>query len=85
MRASRANGPLLAALCLLILISHPALAQPAPVTVSLVPNDPTVGDPIQATITLRTRISDRAGEPRFPAWGNDKLQAGPRGRMRPRC
>jgi hypothetical protein len=56
--------------CLLtFLLAAPLLAQPAPVTVSLAPNGPTVGDPIQATITLRARAADLTGEPRFPAWG----------------
>jgi hypothetical protein len=69
-RASRANGPAFTVFCLLaILLASPLLAQPAPVTVSLIPNGPTVGDPIQATIALRARTSDLAGEPRFPAWG----------------
>ncbi len=51
------------------LFAAPLLAQPAPVSVSLAPNGPTVGDHIQATITLRARAADLAGEPRFPAWG----------------
>ena len=54
---------------LALLIASPLLAQPAPVTVSLAPNDPTVGDHVQATITVRARASDLSGEPRFPVWG----------------
>jgi hypothetical protein len=51
------------------LLAAPLLAQPAPVTVSLAPNGLTVGDPAQATITLRVPAEDLAGEPRFPVWG----------------
>ena len=70
MRASRANGAILGGFCLLILLlAAPLLAQPAPVSVSLAPNGPTVGDHIQATITVHARAADLAGEPRFPAWG----------------
>ncbi len=54
---------------LVLLLAAPALAQPAPVSVQLAPTGPTVGDPIQATITLRVRAADLKGEPRFPAWG----------------
>jgi hypothetical protein len=69
-RASRANGAILGVFCLLVLLlASPLLAQPAPVKVSLAPNGPTVGDHIQATITLRVRAADVAGAPRFPAWG----------------
>lgn len=67
---SRANGPILSAFCLLVLFfTLPLLAQPAPVRVALAPNGPTVGDHIQATIALRVRTADLAGEPRFPTWG----------------
>jgi hypothetical protein len=51
------------------LLASPLLAQPTPVKVSLSPNGPTVGDPIQATIALRVRTTALTGEPRFPAWG----------------
>ena len=47
----------------------PVLAQPSPVTVSLAPNGPTVGDPVEATITLEVPAADLAADPRFPAWG----------------
>jgi hypothetical protein len=50
-------------------LSVPLLAQPSPVSVSIAPNEPTVGDRVQATITLRMRSADLAGEPRFPVWG----------------
>lgn len=51
------------------LMAAPALAQPSPVTVALAPNAPTVGDPVQATITLRVPTAGLAADPRFPAWG----------------
>ncbi|HEY0513658.1 MAG TPA: hypothetical protein VGH73_17245 [Thermoanaerobaculia bacterium] len=51
------------------LLATPLLAQPSPVTVALAPNGPTVGDHVQATITLRVRTADLAADPRFPAWG----------------
>jgi hypothetical protein len=53
----------------LLLFAAPALAQPSPLSVSLAPTGPTVGDHVQATITLRVPTSDLAGEPRFPVWG----------------
>jgi len=69
-RGSRANRPILAAFCLLVpFFILPLLAQPAPVRVQLAPNEPTVGDHVQATITLQVRTADLAGEPRFPVWG----------------
>jgi len=52
-----------------LLFASPLHAQPAPVQVHLAPNAPTVGDHVQATITLRARASDLADEPRFPPWG----------------
>jgi hypothetical protein len=57
------------AFLLSVLLAAPLLAQPAPVTVALVPNGLTVGDPAQATITLKVPAADLAGEPRFPIWG----------------
>jgi hypothetical protein len=54
---------------LLLLLAAPALAQPSPVTVALSPAGPTVGDRVQATITLRVPADRLSGEPRFPAWG----------------
>jgi hypothetical protein len=54
---------------ILLLLTAPLLAQPSPVSVLLAPNGPTVGDRVQATITLRVRSADLAAEPRFPVWG----------------
>jgi hypothetical protein len=51
------------------LLAAPLLAQPSPVDVQLAPTGPTVGDRVQATITVRVAASGLAGEPRFPAWG----------------
>jgi hypothetical protein len=52
------------------------------VTVHLAPNEPTVGDHVQATISLRVRAAELADEPRFPgwrrAWGEAEIvEAGP--------
>jgi hypothetical protein len=56
--------------CLLaLLLAAPALAQAPPVTVTLAPNGPTVGDHVRATIMVRARTADLAAEPRFPVWG----------------
>jgi len=69
-RGSRENGSLLPTFCLLaLLLAAPLPAQPSPVQVHLFPNAPTVGDHVQATITLRARVLDLAGEPHFPVWG----------------
>jgi hypothetical protein len=54
---------------LLLFLATAALAQPSPVIVTLSPTHPTVGDPVQATITLRIPTADLAADPRFPAWG----------------
>lgn len=54
---------------LLLLLATPLLAQPSPVTVALAPNELTVGDHAQATITLRVPAADLADAPRFPVWG----------------
>jgi hypothetical protein len=59
----------LPALCFLLLAATPALAQPPQVTVALPRTAPTVGDPVQATITLRVPMANLAADPRFPAWG----------------
>ena len=70
MRASREAGSLFPTFCLLaLLLAAPLRAQPSPVQVHLFPNAPTVGDHVQATITLRARVLDLAGEPHFPVWG----------------
>jgi len=53
----------------LLLTAAPALAQAPPVTVTLTPAGPTVGDHVRAIITLRARTADLAAEPRFPVWG----------------
>lgn len=52
-----------------LLAASPILAQPSPVTVSLTPNGPTVGDPVWATISLSVPSEELAGDPRFPTWG----------------
>lgn len=46
----------------------PGMAQPSPVSVHLAPNGPTVGDPVEATISLDVP-ADLVDDPRFPAWG----------------
>lgn len=52
-----------------LLLATSAFAQPSAVTVALAPPAPTVGDHVQATISLRVRAADLAADPRFPAWG----------------
>jgi hypothetical protein len=52
-----------------LLLALPALAQTPQVTVALTPAVPTVGDPVQATITLRVPTANLAADPRFPVWG----------------
>ncbi len=55
--------------CLLVLLSLPALAQPAPrLDVTLNPRQVTVGDRIEAVLTLRVDPASLAGDPRFPVW-----------------
>ena len=56
-------------LFLILLAASPVLAQPSPVTVSILPNGPTVGDPVWATISLSVPADDLANDPRFPTWG----------------
>lgn len=56
---------------LFLLLASPGfrgMAQPSPVSVQLAPNGPTVGDPVEATITLEVP-ADLVDTPRFPAWG----------------
>lgn len=53
---------------ILLLTASAVLAQPSPVSVHLAPNGPTVGDPVEATITLEVP-ADLADTPRFPVWG----------------
>jgi hypothetical protein len=58
------------ALLLALLVSAPALAQAPPkVEVSLNPKEGTVGDRMEAVLTLRADPATLTGEPRFPAWG----------------
>jgi hypothetical protein len=54
---------------ILLLTASAVLAQSSPVSVQLAPNGPTVGDPVEATITLEVPAADLAGDPRFPVWG----------------
>ncbi len=68
-RASRTTGAGFTVFCLAFFLAAPALPQPAPVSVRLAPTGPTVGDHVQAAITLRMKTADLAGEPTFPAWG----------------
>jgi len=58
-------------LFLLTLLALPAAAQTGPkVEVSLTAQDQlTVGDRVEAVLTLRMDPSTLAGEPRFPVWG----------------
>lgn len=58
-------------LFLLTLLALPAAAQTGPqVEVSLTPKDQlTVGDRVEAVLTLRVDPSTLAGDPRFPVWG----------------
>ncbi|HJX26948.1 MAG TPA: hypothetical protein VJ885_03485, partial [Thermoanaerobaculia bacterium] len=64
-----------ALLCALLLAAPPVLAQtaqaaqtPPRVEVSLSPREGTVGDRIEAVLTLRADPAALAGAPRFPAW-----------------
>lgn len=64
------------ALLCALLLSSPVLAQapqtaqtPPRVEVSLTPREGTVGDRIEAVLTLRADPAALAGAPRFPAWG----------------
>jgi len=56
---------------LLLLLTLPAAAQTAPkVEVALGPHDQlTVGDRVEALLTLRADPATLSGEPRFPVWG----------------
>jgi hypothetical protein len=65
-----------ALVCALLLAAPPVLAQtaqtaptPPQVEVSLTPREGTVGDRIEAVLTLRADPAALTGEPRFPAWG----------------
>ena len=56
-----------AGVLLFVLGSQPALAQPR-LDVSLNPRQVTVGDRIEAVLTLRANPAALAGDPRFPVW-----------------
>jgi hypothetical protein len=72
---------------LLLFLALPTAAQPAPkVEVTLGPQDRlqqlTVGDQVEAVLTLRVDPSTLTGEPRFPVWGTywggaDVVEKGP--------
>ena len=52
-----------------LLVASPLLAQPAPrVTVALNPPQPTVGDRVEAVLTLAVPTAELAADPRFPVW-----------------
>jgi hypothetical protein len=65
----------LAPLACLLLATAPLGAQaPAPtqaprLELSLSPREVTVGDPVEAILTLQTPAAALAGDPRFPVWG----------------
>ena len=53
----------------LALFAAPLLAEAAPrVTVTLNPQQPTVGDRVEAVLTLTVPTAELAADPRFPAW-----------------
>lgn len=67
----------LSALAALVLVAaapatRPPATKPAPpkVEVTLSPTELTVGDRVEATLTLRVKTADLTGAPRFPAWRN---------------
>jgi hypothetical protein len=80
-------------LLLLLLAALPLAAQPAPrLEVTLKPIQVTVGDPVEAVLTLRAPAGQLGGEPRFPVWGtswgdaevrakNDAVKTGEAGGM----
>lgn len=54
---------------ILALLASPVLAEAAPrVTVSLNPQQPTVGDRIEAVLTLEVPTAELTADPRFPVW-----------------
>ena len=53
----------------LLLLAAPLAAQPR-IDVTLSPAQPTVGDRVQATLTLKVKTAELLGEPRFPVWRN---------------
>jgi hypothetical protein len=75
-------APLRGWILALFLFTTPALAQP-PVAVTLTPPSPTVGDRVQATLTVRVPTAGLAADPRFPAWGKTWGEAEVVGGSRP--
>lgn len=69
-------------LLLLLFVAVPASAQQ--VQVNLSPNGPTVGDRIEAVITLRVDSSSLSAEPRFPSWSKTWGEAEVVGKSEPR-
>lgn len=67
---------------LLLLLAVPAAAQQ--VQVNLSPSGPTVGDRVEAVITLRVDSSSLSAEPRFPSWSQTWGEAEVVGRTEPR-
>ncbi len=74
LRAAPAEVPAVKAWLVLFLLAAPAAAQPridqSRMEVSLSPTQPTVGDRVQATLTLKVKTAELLGEPRFPVWRN---------------
>jgi len=70
-RSDRSDFDRLAGVALLLLLALPAAGQTAPqVEVSLTPRENlTVGDRVEAVLTLRVEPSTLSGDPRFPVWG----------------
>jgi len=54
---------------LLLLAAAPLAAQAPHLDLALSPREVTVGDPVEAVLTLQAPVAALAGEPRFPAWG----------------
>lgn len=82
-RRVRTAHPTAWLLTLLLLLAVPALAQLPAVTVALAPTSPTVGDRVEATLTLRVPTANLAADPRFPAWGKTWGEAEVVGGSRP--
>lgn len=74
--------PLVLALAGLPLAAQPATQTPI-VQVALTPNEPTVGDRVEATLILRVPASGLATPPRFPAWGETWGEAEVLGKSEP--
>jgi hypothetical protein len=56
---------------LLLLAAAPLAAQEPRLDLALSPRQVTVGDPVEAVLTLRVPRAALAGEPRFPAWNTN--------------